>query len=443
MEKARVAFCVATYERSKLVEDFLVKCSAHYIEEGIDIYYYDSSVSDRTRDVVCGWPDQEHVHYVRMPSDMHPGAKVYKIFQGYGLKKEYDFIWLSNDACQCSRAAIEQLVSNLSPEYDIIEVINDTDAHHIGTRTFTDRNEYMGKCAWHLTLYGAALLNVHTLLEGVDWAYYEQKFLVSPLIYFSHVSFYFYRLLELDRFCARYLCMPPQSITMSSLKRTIGWARNLFYVVCEGWVQTIEGLPDYYTGKERAMSGADGFSFMRTITQFYRYKQRGIYSMRVYLKYRSVWHKVTSIPRRELFLAALVPGPAVKAFYGLRKRNGQRKLQRFCAAHERIVIYGTGVLGKLYARYFGRQGIPFEGFCVSRRKPKHTALGYPVYELAELENAAAGSVGFVLAMNRDHVGEVLSAVKKTAADWDIFCDFKFSEDIDNEEIFRAKELLWE
>lgn len=201
---ANVALCIPTYEKYDIVEDFLVNCSAYYIEAGIDIYYYDSSVSDKTKDIVCNWPDQEHIHYIRMPSELHANTKAYKIFQGYGLEKAYDFIWLSGDAHQCSKQAIEQLVPNLSLDYDIIEVCR-SDLKSVGTRIFTDPNEYFQLCAYGLAGFGTAILNTHTMLSGVDWSYYEKKFLVEPLISFSHVSFYFYRILELDRF-VRFAC---------------------------------------------------------------------------------------------------------------------------------------------------------------------------------------------------------------------------------------------
>ena len=440
---ARIALCIPTYERWDMVEDFLIRCSEYYIAAGIDIYYYDSSVSNETEALLQRWSDGEHIHYVRMPSELHPNAKAYKIFQGYGLKKEYDFIWLSNDGLQCSRAAIEQLISNLSLEYDIIEIVDaEKDYNHVGTRTFTDRNEYMQNCAWYLGLFGAAILNVHTMLEGVDWKSYEERFLTKPVIYFSHVCFYFHRLVELNRFCAVCLCMPRRSVVNSRLKKVIGWARTAFYVVCEGWVQTIEGLPDCYTGKERVISEAVDRSFRGNVTDLYRYKVRGIYSMKVFLKYRTVLKKATSIPRRELFLAALIPRSVLKAFYRLRQMAGQRKLQRFCAARKRTVIYGTGSIGAVYAQCFNRLGISFEGFCVSRRKPKHAELDHPVYELAELKGTA-DNIGFVLAMDQSNVEEVLPAVKRIATDRDIFCDFKLTEELTFVEVLQAQNRLWD
>lgn len=430
MEKVSLALCIPTYERSNMVEEFLVNYSSYYIQAGIDIYYYDSSVSDHTKDVVCSWPDQDHVHYIRMPSEMHGNIKVYKIFQGYGLKKSYDFIWLTNDGIRCLESAIEQLMSNLSLEYDMVQ-ISQLDCKHknVGTRVFTDPNEYMQLCGWHLNLFGAVVLNNHTMLNCVDWTYYEGKFLVEPLINYSHVSFYFYRILELDQFCALHLSVAPRLIQNSYLKKATNWSRILFYIVCEAWVQTIDGLPDCYTNKKQTMIDIGDLSLLRNMAQIYRYKELGIYSMRIFLKYWTVWNRVTSLPRWRLLLAAVIPRPMVKTFYSLRRTIGQMRLQKFCATHKKIIIYGANVMGDLYAQYFDKLGLTYEAFCVSRRKvSQQEKLGHPIYEFSELKYLA-GDMGFVLAMQEDSVREVLSMVQKTVEDHDIFCNLNFSKDI--------------
>lgn len=442
MEKASVALCVPTYERSSIVEDFLTNCSAYYIQAGIDIYYYDSSISDKTKDLVCGWPDQDHIHYIRMPSDMHGNTKAYKIFQGFGLEKSYDFIWLSSDGYQVSKPAIERLLDNLSLEYDIVEVYGGDKSLQKETKIFTNPNEYMQKCVLDLTHFGAALLNVHTMLNGVDWSRYEKQFLAEPLIGFSHVSFYFYRALELDSFCALYLAIPKMSKN-SKAKIIYSWLGVFYHTLCESWIQTIEGLPSYYTGKEQVLAYGRNI-LIESIDQFYRHRELGIYSMRVFLKYWAVWEKVFSFPRWKLFLIAGIPKSLLGMFYYLRRKLGQMRLQKFCTAHERIVIYGTGSRGELYDQLLDELGLTYEAFCVSRRKiPHQESHGHPVYEFGELTQRA-DNIGFIMAMEDRNVKEVLPVIQKVVDKGDIFCDLKFTNDILYKKIRdgKGKDRLW-
>jgi len=428
MGNISVALCIPTYERSNLVQDFLINCSGYYIQAGIDIYYYDSSVSDETKDIVCSWPDQDHIHYVRMPSEMHANEKAYKFLQGHGLKKEYDFIWLSNDAMQCTKEAIEQLMSALSLEYDIIDIVGGSRVSmckNLETRIFTDSNEYMQKCALNLMLFGASLLNAHTMLNGVDWVSYEEKFLTQPVIYWSHISFYFNRILELDKFCALHLTMGTRSIRFSRLKKTRFWTGKLFYCICEGWVKTIETLPNCYTDKNQVILDG-GNNFLENIDRFYRYKQRGAYSLKIFLKYRTLWNRVSSVPQYQLFFVAIIPKFIINLFFNLQQSIGEMKLKKFCAVHKKVYIFGTGATGDIYAHYFDKLGLNYEAFCVSKRKvPQQEKLCHPVYEFSELKQSE-GNIGIVIAMIESTYEKVFPVVKETFSDKDIFYNPKFS-----------------
>ena len=132
----------------------------------------------------------------------------------------------------------------------------------------------------------------------------------------------------------------------------------------------------------------------------------------------------------------------MRLFRNLRRTIGQNRLQKFCAAHKKIVIYGTGILGDLYVRCFHDLGITYDAFCVSHRKASQQEhLCRPVYEFSELKHMA-GDIGFVLAMEKRNIAEVLPTVQEAASDHDIFCNVKFNEDIFIEEMLRAKGRLW-
>ena len=196
VKNINIAVCIPTYERCEVVKDFLNTCAELYISYGLDIYYYDSSVSDKTLYVVSEWiKKSNNIYYIKMPSNMPSNIKVFNIFSGYGLKKQYDFIWVCGDAIQFSYTAINNLMSKIDKTYDIIQM-NSRDFDKIGTREYTDYNEYLRDCAWELTLYGSAILNVNTILKDVDWKFYKKIYSKENLINFSHVGFYFTRICE-------------------------------------------------------------------------------------------------------------------------------------------------------------------------------------------------------------------------------------------------------
>ena len=390
MNKVSVALCIPTYERSEWIADFLENYAPHYIEAGIDIYYYDGSESTKTEEVVCNYPQKEHIYYIKRT----PEWKSPMIFQKYGLKKDYDFIWLCNDAIQLKRDAIDILMANLSIDYDIVEV-NGT-GYGPGTKIFRNCNEYMQQCAWHTTLYGALLLNTHTMLDKVNWNNYKELF-TSKWRPYRHVAFYFSRILELDQFCALHLAMDPQIVRGSKYKKTPGWIHQSLQVQLEGWVSTIEELPDYYSGKDKVIKQIGNFGLMTGRALCYLRMDRD-YSLKEYIRYKNDWKKITEIPSYRLFILALTPRKLVKKLLECKIRKSQelKKLHKFYNSFHKIIIFGIGESAFRYAQYFEQQEIVFEGFCAQRSHGKKEYLGYPIFNIDDV--AQMESAGMIVAL---------------------------------------------
>ena len=390
MGNVSVALCIPTCERSEWISDFLENYALHYIEAGIDIYYYDGSESTKTEEVVCNYPQKEHIYYIKRPPEWLP----LMIFQKHGLKKEYDFIWLCNDAIQLKKDAIDILMTNLSVAYDIVEV-NGT-GYGPGTKIFRNCNEYMQQCAWHTTLYGSILLNTHTMLDKVNWNKYKELFTLEWRPY-RHVTFYFSRILELKQFCALHLAMDPQIVRGSRYKKTPGWIHQSLQVHFEHWVTTVEELPDYYSGKDKAIKQIGNFGLMTGRALCYLRMDRD-YSLKEYIRYKNDWGKITEIPSHRLFILALTPGKVVKKLLEckIRKSRELKKLHKFYSFFHKIVIFGIGESAFRYAQYFEQQGMVFEGFCAQRSHGKKEYLGYPIFNIDDV--AQMESAGMIVAL---------------------------------------------
>ncbi len=146
-----------------------------------------------------------------------------------------------------------------------------------------------------LTLYGAALLNVNTLLSGVNWEIYEKKFLKSEVINFSHVSLYFNRIAEMNNFRALHIPIENKEFKSSMYKKKPGWHNDTLFILCESWVKTIERLPDCYMTKKEAMRKPGMFTVFQSEKLFQRLKIEGILDVSKFFKYRKEWKKVCNI----------------------------------------------------------------------------------------------------------------------------------------------------
>ena len=87
------------------------------------------------------------------------------------------------DSMRYSEKVLRHITALLDSGYDMM-VINGIDEVGIASREYTDGNELFQDCAWHMTLFGAVIVNVHTILENAPWSYIEEnmKFLNALII---------------------------------------------------------------------------------------------------------------------------------------------------------------------------------------------------------------------------------------------------------------------
>ena len=383
---ANIALCIPTYQRHECVYEFLHEHSEYYQKYGMDIYYYDSSPDDQTRSVVSEFSENvTGIYYVRMPVEMHSNAKVYKIFQQYGLEKDYDFIWVCNDAIRYSERAISEIVERIDVSYDIVEV-DYADVEHLGLKVYEDRDLYLRDCAWKLTLYGAAFLNVHTMLNGVAWSEYEEKFFKREMINFSHVSLYFNRIVEMERFRALYIPVETDEFKSSLYKKYPGWHNDTFFIFCESWVNTIERLPECYMNKKEAILKHGIYTpFLKDERAFEDWKTEGIFSFAIFCRYITQWKKVCNVPVGRILLISLTPAGVFK--YRDKKRMLKRvsKCLSFLKKHSGIVLYGAGNMAHIVASYCDMKKICYDYFCVTHLDDgNRECMGHPVRELSSV-----------------------------------------------------------
>lgn len=409
---ANIALCIPTYQRHECVYEFLYEYSNYYQKHGIDIYYYDSSLDDKTYSVVSEFskniPD---IYYVRMPAEMHSNAKVYKIFQQYGLKKNYDFIWLCNDAIRFSEQALNGIIAKINDTYDIIEVDPD-DVEHLGLRIYEDCNLYLRDCAWKLTLYGAAMLNVHTILNGVKWNVYEEKFLKRKVINFSHVSLYFNRIVEMRQFRALHIPVENKEFKSSMYKKYPGWRNNMFFIFCESWVNTIEMLPECYTDKKKAILKHGVYTFFKDQSAFENLKIEGIFSFPVFCRYIGKWKKICNIPLIRLFRISLTPVQVYENREKKKRKERMSKCLTFIKKYSGLVLYGAGHMAHLTASYFDMKKIRYEYFCVTHADDrKKEYMRHPVKGLDSTIDDLR-SKGILICMQEDFAEEVIDVLEK-------------------------------
>jgi hypothetical protein len=401
--KSKVALCIPTYERYEVIKEFLTKCSSYYFKEGIDVYYYDSSESDDTERLINEWPEKEHLYYLRFPAKLGGDEKTCLIYQCYGLKKDYDFVWLSNDSLQIQPDSLHILMTNLLPEYDMVNITpQKQDYDHNGLRVFTNPEDYLWTCLYNVGRYGNAIVNKKTMLDGIDWDKYKYLFYDYNVQAFGNEIFYFIRLSELEKMRALFIPFFGSELRDSMLKKASNWRNDMFRICCESWVNAVNCLPDSFHNKREIALKFISTMYLHDFRDFRKYREEGIFDYKTYKKYEVYWNQVTTTPKWIIRLISLMPRKRASLVTKILVSYRKARFNRFLNSRPRIIIYGTSAGGFRYGKYLDEHNIPYDGFCCSKRADdENTYCGHPVYEFDELAEDL-NNIGFVIAMQDEN-----------------------------------------
>lgn len=423
----RLAFCIVTYNRSIMVEEFLEQFSALFHELEIDIKYYDSSENEESLQVVEKWMMlYKNIRYIRIPTAWHANKKVQYIIEQYGMEQKYDYLWICGDSVRFSEAAIRKALPLFDLKYDMI-IVSDTGAGQPETREYADKNELFQNCAWYMTLFGAVILNVHTMIKEVPWLSIKEKYEIPDRINYSHVGYYFEMICKLDKFRAFHLAVD-RGVWTSRYKLAGGWYHDAFKVLCEYWPSTIDALPQCYTDKKTAINKLGYYSCLKP-RSFLHYRMGNVYNVHIFLKYRKALKDMSRLNTFQLWsLACLNPKLAyyiaANDFKGyLQDIIRLYRLSSFCKKYQFIYIYGAGRVAEQYGRYMRRKKIAFQGFLVTcRERNPEKLLDHPVIPLSELESTYERT-GVILGLNQQNISEIQPHLERQGLWKDTFHEY--------------------
>lgn len=405
-----LAFCIPTYNRSTMVEEFLEQSASIFCQLGIDIFFYDSSEDNTTELVVKRWKNRyQNIAYIHTPSDWHANHKVLYIYEQLAQNHTFNYLWICGDTVRYSEKILKQIIELLNYNYDMI-VINGIDKERIGTREYTDGNELFLDCAWYMTLFGAVIVNVHTILGNVPWSYIEEKYEIPERINYSHIGLYFETIYRLDKFKAYYLTAA-QEVWGSRLKRKTGWYQDAFQVLCEYWPSTINALPSYYTNKWAAINKLGYYSCLEPWS-FLDFRRGNVYNIHTFFRYRKILIGMSRLNSFQLWSLACL-NPKTAYYFAINDLKGYMKecqkvyrLHSYCKKSQKIFIYGAGGVAQRYAGYLDRKRIPYHGFLVTQKEnnPKQFK-NHPVIPLCEFKSSY-NEAGVIIGLNKKNMQDI-------------------------------------
>lgn len=424
METVRLAVCIPTYRRPDVIREFMENMAYQYIQHGFSVYIYDSSEDDSTERIVREWMSRyARVYYVGIDSSVQSNVKVYNIFREYGELQEYDYLWVCSDYIRWTRKALDAVCACANQEYDII-VPNYQDVEKIGNQEYTDMNSFFLDCAWHMTLFGAAVLKVSTMLTRVDWNALIEKYIVPDCIYHSHVAFYFEKLAVMSGWKAKHLSFAKSDMMVSAFRKYSGWHKDVFYVWCHCWPEMINRLPKCYNNKKDVIKKIGVNSGILSFENLKKLRRQNIFDNGIYNCYKDQWRNLTNVPVVLIWGLSKIPSEWINRREYKEEKILKKRIRRFCGKYDHIYIFGAGRKASRYTGYLNEMNLSFNAYLVTetgdnvREKENHQVIQF------SKELVYSGNSGILLALNEENAKEAMDGILHDVDQKRIFREFR-------------------
>jgi len=245
------AYCILTKDHPDVMREISLNFYAPLLAKGFDIYIYDSSEDNRTEQLIKAWNQAgyNNIYYVDARFTKTGDEKLVAIYMGYGLQKEYDYIWSAKDRTMFSSDFLEKIVKGMQKSPDIILAGREDDSYFYTNPKFED--EYTDPVAFFrdfgatTTSWDATIINRNTILKDIDWNIYEKTYKVGYSNPFNQTTVIFARLAELDE--TKILIERPEEYDrLCSNLSGSSWAASTVDLWGVRWVSAINRLPSIY-----------------------------------------------------------------------------------------------------------------------------------------------------------------------------------------------------
>lgn len=232
-----VAIGIPTYHHPEAVNEILSLTAQYLYDLHIDVYYYDGSSDNKTKEVVenfrnKGFTNLYHLHF---PEE---NRRAEMIFNGRGMIREYDYIWPSKDRCMFTEEVLTAVIEALEEGPDVL-CLNQTFAYPgIQKRIYHEPTEFYHVHGWIATSINTIIYKKSSMIGSFQsWIY--------PNYFNAFYSHLFHTLAGMDtmNICVLY----GDHIMIHNYDDVISsWENKVFQIWKDAWITVNDLLPECY-----------------------------------------------------------------------------------------------------------------------------------------------------------------------------------------------------
>lgn len=318
--KSRIACCYLTHNHPETLKEILDSSLKTYLDHSIDVCIYDDSADDMTKRLIDRYIEDgaEGLYYIDAHEARDGAEKMLMVLQGYGLPNDYEYIWPSKDRVYFRRSFLDRLCEELDKGYDVIQAADELQrwdvSRSFNREKYEDAGEFYRDYVVYLTNWEGTIRKKSTMLDGVDWELYRNKYGLDSGDPFFHPMSVIVRLIDMQSFNAGIVRFEKDERIISGSTES-AWKNQMFSIWIDKWVRSNYALPSsmdqYKYDAIRSQTGLpELFGSAEAMMDF---ASKDLFNEQIFEKYRSLWSFVTDMPIEWLEMIAERRDDEVKA----------------------------------------------------------------------------------------------------------------------------------
>ena len=297
-----IACCYLTHNHPEIVEEVLGIVCEYYDKNGIDIYLYDSSTNNLTKEIFEKKKENgaDNLFYVKIDDKIGADGKMLQVLKGYGIQKHYDYIWPNKDRAYVNKKTAERIRENSHKEYDSIFIDTWVPFEH-ERRKYKDvyeKEEFFKEFGWLATSWDTVLFGTKLLRETINWNVFEQEYSLGVGNNFNQILVLFGGLTLIE--CPKIRVLTGDDIQISDCEGVSSmWLPYIFDVWGKKWPNAIEMLPECYDEYKKEVIKKEGMHevLFGSINTLIYLRENGILTEDSWSKVREEWELLSDIPK--------------------------------------------------------------------------------------------------------------------------------------------------
>lgn len=408
----RIAVIIPTYNRNEIIEDFFDNYYSYFNKEIFDFYIFDSSTNNKSYEVIHQYLS-EFVNYIRVSDKVHANKKVWDAIKNID-KEIYSYAWIIGDAIRIDAESIARIADVASGNVDFIHI---SDSNEYTFKEYYDRTQFFCDWAWHVTMFGASLVNTSSVLCNVNWKELEEKYCIDGCICYSHVALYFERMSVLDKL--RIVYLGNITIWYTELRNNSMWYANTFDIYCNDWLNTIHKLPNIYDDyKLKVIKDLPQKSIITSRYDLLKMRADGVLNRNIYNQYKNELEELLVYNAEDLReivdYRGTINGYIINRCKKILSRN----------EIESIWLYGSGKYSRIFKEVLNKCNVNVIGFVESNVKTD-VLMDIPVVSIEEFAVKYAADNMIALAVGKKNRFSVIKNMQKNKV-----CEYFQDSEID-------------